>query len=120
MLAVVPFNWPAHDTHFVVGHFHYVLIGGVVFPLFAGWVPADRWRRLLGSHAGRHRLLGVNPHVYPLDFASFIRLRPALEGLPTRAPMPPPLGLDHFDEFLRVHGRRYAVSVRAAAEFEAA
>ncbi|MCL6640835.1 MAG: cbb3-type cytochrome c oxidase subunit I, partial [Candidatus Rokubacteria bacterium] len=22
MLAVVPFNWPAHDTHFVVGHFH--------------------------------------------------------------------------------------------------
>jgi cytochrome c oxidase subunit I+III len=42
MLAVVPFNQQAHDTFFVVAHFHYVLIGGVVFPLFAGlyyWLP---------------------------------------------------------------------------------
>jgi cytochrome c oxidase subunit I+III len=38
----VPFNWQAHDSYFVVAHFHYVLIGGVVFPLFAGlyyWLP---------------------------------------------------------------------------------
>jgi cytochrome c oxidase subunit I+III len=49
MLAVVPFNLQAHDTHFVVGHFHYVLIGGVVFPLFAGlyyWLPKITGRRL--------------------------------------------------------------------------
>jgi cytochrome c oxidase subunit I+III len=49
MLAVVPFNWQTHDTHFVVGHFHYVLIGGVVFPLFAGlyyWLPKVTGRRL--------------------------------------------------------------------------
>ncbi len=49
MLAIVPFNWQTHDTHFVVGHFHYVLIGGVVFPLFAGlyyWLPKITGRRL--------------------------------------------------------------------------
>ncbi|MBP1806823.1 cytochrome c oxidase subunit I [Rubellimicrobium aerolatum] len=35
MLAVVPFDWQAHDTHFVVAHLHYVLIGGYVFPMIA-------------------------------------------------------------------------------------
>lgn len=42
MLALVPFNWQVHDTHFVVAHFHYVLVGGMYFPLIAGlyyWLP---------------------------------------------------------------------------------
>jgi len=42
MVAVVPFNAMVHDSYFIVAHFHYVLIGGVVFPLFAGlyyWLP---------------------------------------------------------------------------------
>ena len=42
MLALVPFNWQVHDTHFVVAHMHYVLVGGMFFPLMAGlyyWLP---------------------------------------------------------------------------------
>jgi cytochrome c oxidase subunit I+III len=42
MLAMVPFNWQAHDSYFVVAHFHYVLVGGFVFPMLAGlyyWMP---------------------------------------------------------------------------------
>jgi cytochrome c oxidase subunit I+III len=42
MLALVPFNWQAHDTHFVVAHLHYVLVGGFLFPFMAGiyyWFP---------------------------------------------------------------------------------
>lgn len=42
MLALVPFNWQVHDTHFVVAHMHYVLVGGMLFPLVAGlyyWLP---------------------------------------------------------------------------------
>ncbi|MFN3387781.1 MAG: cbb3-type cytochrome c oxidase subunit I [Allosphingosinicella sp.] len=35
MVAMVPFDWQVHDTHFIVAHLHYVLIGGMVFPLFA-------------------------------------------------------------------------------------
>ena len=36
MVAAVPFDWQAHDTYFVVAHFHYVLVGGVVFPIASG------------------------------------------------------------------------------------
>ena len=36
MVAIAPFDFQAHDSFFVVGHFHYVLIGGALFPIFAG------------------------------------------------------------------------------------
>lgn len=42
MLALVPFDWQVHDTHFVVAHLHYVVVGGVFFPMMAGlyyWLP---------------------------------------------------------------------------------
>ncbi|MCM2474502.1 cytochrome c oxidase subunit I [Rhizobium sp. CG5] len=42
MLAMVPFDQQAHDTHFVVAHLHYVLVGGFLFPMLAGiyyWLP---------------------------------------------------------------------------------
>ncbi|MBW6390620.1 cytochrome c oxidase subunit I [Billgrantia antri] len=36
MVAIAPFDFQAHDTYFVVAHLHYVLIGGVLFPVAAG------------------------------------------------------------------------------------
>lgn len=42
MVAIVPFDEQVHDTHFVVAHLHYVLIGGFVFPIMAAvyyWMP---------------------------------------------------------------------------------
>ncbi len=42
MVATAPWDLQAHDTFFVVAHFHYVIIGGVVFPMLAGlhhWFP---------------------------------------------------------------------------------
>jgi cytochrome c oxidase subunit I len=41
-LAVFPVDWQLNDTYFVVAHFHYVLMGGSVFTVFAGiyyWFP---------------------------------------------------------------------------------
>jgi cytochrome c oxidase subunit I len=42
MLAMVPMDWQLSDSYFVVGHFHWVLIGGTIFGTFAGlfyWYP---------------------------------------------------------------------------------
>jgi cytochrome c oxidase subunit I+III len=36
MVALAPFDFQAHDTYFIVAHLHYVLIGGMVFPVIAG------------------------------------------------------------------------------------
>jgi len=42
MLAAAPLNWQLTDSYFVVAHFHYTLIGGMLFALFGGlyyWFP---------------------------------------------------------------------------------
>lgn len=48
MVAVVPLDWQVHDTHFIVAHLHYVLVGGFVFPMLAAlyyWLPHVTGRR---------------------------------------------------------------------------
>lgn len=49
MLATVPFDFQLSDSYFVVGHFHWVLIGGTLFGTFAGiyyWYPKVTGRML--------------------------------------------------------------------------
>lgn len=83
MVAVLPFDWQAHDSYFIVAHFHYVLIGGMVFPLFAGfyyWLPvfnghclSERWGRwVFGLMFG-----GFNLAFFPMHIAG-------LMGMPRR------------------------------------
>ncbi len=53
MVAVLPFDWQVHDSYFIVAHLHYVLIGGMVMPVFAAlyyWLP------LLNGHRMSERL----------------------------------------------------------------
>jgi cytochrome c oxidase subunit 1 len=49
MLATVPLDYQLSDTYFVVGHFHWVLIGGTLFGTIAGiyyWYPKATGRML--------------------------------------------------------------------------
>uniref|UniRef100_UPI0011F3D74A cbb3-type cytochrome c oxidase subunit I n=1 Tax=Siccirubricoccus phaeus TaxID=2595053 RepID=UPI0011F3D74A len=83
MVAVVPFDWQAHDTYFVVAHLHYVLIGGMVFPLLAAiyyWAPAAGGQglsRRLGTFAFWLLFLGINLTFFPMHVSG-------LMGMPRR------------------------------------
>jgi cytochrome c oxidase subunit 1 len=49
MLGAAPFDFQLSDSYFVVGHFHWVLIGGTLFGTFAGihyWYPKVTGRML--------------------------------------------------------------------------
>jgi cytochrome c oxidase subunit I+III len=83
MLAVIAFDGQAHDTYFVVAHLHYVLIGGMVFPLFAAfyyWMPYTS-SRVLSERAGRWvfglMFLGLNVAFLPMHLTGLL-------GMPRR------------------------------------
>ncbi len=49
MLSVSTWNWQLHNSYFVVAHFHYVLVGAIVFMIFAAlyyWYPKMTGRML--------------------------------------------------------------------------
>ncbi|MEF3355060.1 cytochrome c oxidase subunit I [Paenibacillus sp. GYB006] len=55
MLASAPADFQFHDTYFVVAHFHYVIVGGLVLGIFAGltyWWP-KMFGRLLNETLGK-------------------------------------------------------------------
>jgi cytochrome c oxidase subunit 1 len=83
MLSVVPFNWQVTDTYFVVAHFHYVLVGGLVFTIFGAiyyWFPKVTGR-LLSERLGRWHfwlfVVGFNVTFLPMHWLGMI-------GMPRR------------------------------------
>ncbi|QDM45381.1 cytochrome c oxidase subunit I [Paenibacillus thiaminolyticus] len=55
MLAAAPADFQFHDTYFVVAHFHYTIVGGLILGLFAGfhyWWP-KMFGRMLNETIGK-------------------------------------------------------------------
>ncbi|WP_328734352.1 cbb3-type cytochrome c oxidase subunit I [Falsiroseomonas selenitidurans] len=88
MVSVTPFDWQAHDTYFVVAHLHYVLIGGMVFPLFAAlyyWAPTvgTALSERLGRTAFWLLFLGTNLTFFPMHISGFLGMPRRIYTYPT-------------------------------------
>jgi cytochrome c oxidase subunit 1 len=105
MVASVPFDTQVHDTYFVVAHFHYVLIGGAVFPLLGAiyyWFPKITGRMMsesLGRWAFWLIFIGFNLTFFPMHILG-------LQGMPRR--------IYTYQPDMPWHGLNMFVSVSAA------
>jgi cytochrome c oxidase subunit 1 len=85
MLAITPVDFQYHDTYFVVAHFHYVLVTGALFGIFAGvyfWLPkwtGHMYNETLGKWHFWLSTISVNVLFFPQHFLG-------LAGMPRRIP----------------------------------
>jgi cytochrome c oxidase subunit 1 len=83
MLGVAPLDWQLTDSYFVVAHFHYTLIGGMLFALFGGiyyWFPKATGRMLSETLGKWHfwlLVIGFHLTFDPQHFAGLL-------GMPRR------------------------------------
>ena len=83
MIAAVPLDLQLHDTYFIVAHFHYVLIGGAVFPLLGAivyWYPKFTGRMMsdvLGKISFWMIFLGFQLAFFPMHISGML-------GMPRR------------------------------------
>jgi cytochrome c oxidase subunit I len=83
MFAAIPFDQQVTDSYFVVAHFHYVLFGGAVFPIFAGihyWFPKLTGRLLderLATWSFWLFFVGFNLTFFPMHISGLL-------GMPRR------------------------------------
>src|SRR3954451_16882376 len=94
IIASVPLDLELHDTYFIVAHFHYVLIGGAVFPLLGiltYWYPKITGRMMsetLGKIGFWMVFLGFQLTFFPMHLAGLL-------GMPRRVyTYPAGLGLE--------------------------
>ncbi len=94
MVGSIPLDYQVHDSYFVVAHFHYVLIGGVTFPLFAAfyyWMPFFTGRHMderLGKWNFWLFFIGFHVTFFPMHMAGLL-------GMPRRVyTYPMGMGLD--------------------------
>ncbi len=84
MLGSIPVDYHLHDSYFVVGHFHYTMVGGAVFGIFCGFY---YWWPMLIRQTDYHRAL-AKWHFWLLFIGFNLTFFPqfilGLQGMPRR------------------------------------
>ncbi|MHB1675750.1 MAG: cytochrome c oxidase subunit I [Acidobacteriaceae bacterium] len=77
MLSVAPFDWQLHNSYFLIAHFHYIIVGGIVFALFAAfyyWFPKITGRMMSERLGKWHFWLFVLGFQMTFDFMHIVGL----------------------------------------------
>ena len=83
MLSSAPFDWQLGNSYFVVAHFHYVIVGGILFTLFGAfyyWFPKMSGKMYNETLGKLHFVLFVIGFHLTFDFMHI----PGLLGMPRR------------------------------------
>ena len=83
MLSAAPFNWQLGNSYFVVAHFHYVIVGGIMFTLFGAfyyWFPKMSGKMYSETLGKLHFWLFVIGFHLTFDFMHI----PGILGMPRR------------------------------------
>ena len=83
MLAAAPFDWQLGNSYFVIAHFHYVIVGVIVFGVFSAcyyWYPKVTGRMLSETLGKWHFWLFLIGFHMTFDFMHI----PGLLGMPRR------------------------------------
>jgi cytochrome c oxidase subunit I len=111
MLSCVPFNWQLSGSYFVVAHFHYVIVGGILFATFGGfyyWYPKVTGKMLSEKLGHWHFWLFVIGFHLTFDFMHI----PGLLGMPRRIyTYEPGRGWDIWNQIVTVGTAVQAISI---------
>jgi cytochrome c oxidase subunit I len=98
--GVIPVDWQAHNSYFVVAHIHYVLIGSNVFPVFAAfyyWLPKMTGKKMnetIGKLSFWVMFIGFNAGFFPMHNLGLL-------GMPRRIyTYPASAGFDGLNELV--------------------
>src|SRR6202166_4606756 len=83
MMAASPFDWQLGNSYFVVAHFHYVIVGGILFTIFGAfyyWFPKMSGRMYSETLAKWHFWLFLIGFHLTFDFMHI----PGILGMPRR------------------------------------
>src|SRR5947207_1758604 len=83
MLVSAPFNWQLGNSYFVVAHFHYVIVGGILFTIFGAfyyWFPKMSGKMYSETLGKLHFWLLLIGFHLTFDFMHI----PGLLGMPRR------------------------------------
>ena len=111
ILSIAPFDWQLHNSYFVIAHFHYMLVGAIIFAVSGGfyyWYPKATGRMMSETIGKWHFWLFLIGFHVTFDTMHFV----GLEGMPRSIySYPVDRGWQHLNMVISIGGFIQAIAM---------